>query len=171
MIEASLVNFAELVVLTVGVVIALQQLRDIKNTREIELETRQAQLFMQIFGRHFERETRENMTFVDRLQYENYDDFTEKYGLENNPDYLKLSSLATYYEGIGVFVKRNLIDPTMVDDLMSGPIIRFWEKMSKYIEELRTRTGHFESLEHVEYLYNVIKGIRDKQREAAGFTV
>ena len=108
MVEASLVNTVQTVGILVGIAIALWQLRDIKQTRETELETRQAQLFMQIFGRHFERETRENMQFVNGIQYEDYDDFREKYGPEINPDYLKISSLATYYEGIGVFVKRNI---------------------------------------------------------------
>jgi len=65
-------------------------------------------------------------------------------------------------------VKRNLVDPTMVDDLMSGPIIRNWEKIRDYVEERRRRTGHYESAEHFEYLYHVIKGLRNKQRETAG---
>ncbi len=46
MVEASLLNYAELGVLVVGIVIALQQFRDIKETRETELETRQAQLIL-----------------------------------------------------------------------------------------------------------------------------
>lgn len=41
----------------------------------------------------------------------------------------RISSLGTYFEGIGVLVKRNLVDPSMVDDLMSGRFIDFWEAM------------------------------------------
>ena len=44
MVEASLVSYAELGVLAIGVIIALQQLRDIKQSRDTELETRQAHL-------------------------------------------------------------------------------------------------------------------------------
>jgi hypothetical protein len=52
MVDASLVvNLAELGVLVVGVVVALQQLNDIKKTRETELETRQAQLFSVLMER------------------------------------------------------------------------------------------------------------------------
>jgi len=51
MVEASLVIYAEIGVLVIGVIIALQQLRDIKQTRKTELETRQAQLFMQKYNR------------------------------------------------------------------------------------------------------------------------
>jgi hypothetical protein len=46
MVEASIVNLAELGVLVVGVVIALQQLNDIKRTRETETETRQADFLL-----------------------------------------------------------------------------------------------------------------------------
>ena len=132
-------------------------------------EINQARLFMQIFDRHFEKETRENIRYFDNIEYSDYDDFIDKYSEDNNPDgFIRISSLVTYYEGIGVLVKRNLVDPTMVDDLMSGPIIRDWEKIRDYVEESRRRTGHYESAEHFEYLYHVIKGIRDKQRETAG---
>ena len=46
MVETSMVNFLELGVLVVGVVIALQQLNDIKRTRETETETRQADFLL-----------------------------------------------------------------------------------------------------------------------------
>jgi len=165
MVELStLFGLIQTLAIIVGVIIALMELRHMRQTRETELETRQAQLFMQIFNRHFERESRENISFVNNIEYENYDDFTEKYGRENSPDYEKFSSLGSYFEGIGVLVKRKLIDPTIIDDLMSGPIINFWEKCRGYIEERRERTGHVEALEHVEYLYGVIKAIRDRQR-------
>lgn len=152
------------VTVSIAAVYYTMTLRYTRRNQEMQLETRQAQLFMQIFGRHFERETRENINFVRNIQYENYDDFMDKYGLENNPDYIRISSLAAYFEGIGVLVKRNLIDPTIVDDLMSGPIINYWEQMREYIEERRERTGVVEALEHVEYLYGVVKDIRDRQR-------
>jgi hypothetical protein len=149
----------------VGIIYYIFNMRNSQKNQQMQLETRQAQLFMQIYSRQYDRETRENIHFVDKIEYENYEDFIEKYGIENNPDYLKISSLVTYYEGIGVLVKRKLIDPSIVDDLMSSPIIRVWEKLRGYVEERRERTGHVESAEHVEYLYEIIKAIRDKQRQ------
>jgi hypothetical protein len=145
-----------------GVIAWLYQMRE---NRKIN----QASLFMQIFDRQFSKENRENLYYIDSMEYRDFDDAVDKYGIENNPDgYFRFSSMMTYYEGIGVLVKRNLVDPTMVDDLMSGPIIRHWEKVRDYVEENRRRTGYYEAGEHAEHLYHVIKGIRDKQREAAG---
>ena len=131
--------------------------------------TRQAQLFMQIFSRQYEIEQRRSLHLIQNIEYEDYDDFMEKYGMENNPDiWLRMSSVGTYFEGIGVLVKRKLVDPTMVDDLMSGRIIDYWETIGPMTLEYRERTGDYEVWEQVEYLYNVIKPIQDKQRIEAG---
>jgi len=137
--------------------------------QQLQLETRQAQLFMQIFSRQYEVEQRRNIHLLNNLEYKDLDDFLEKYGPETNPDtYFRITSLATYFEGVGVLVKRNLVDPSMVDDLMSGRIIESWESTAPWILEHRERSGDYEALEHFEYLYTVIKSIQDKQRTEAG---
>ena len=80
MVDTSIVNLAELGVLVVGVIIALRQLNDIKETRETELETRQAQLFMQIYNRFSEVEFRENFNEVLTREWRDYEDYVKKYG-------------------------------------------------------------------------------------------
>ena len=144
-------------------------LRYTKRSQELQLETRQAQLFMQIYNRQYTIEQRRSLHIVSTIEIDNLEDFYEKYGPDTNPDaYFRLQSLGAYFEGVGVLVKRNLVDPTMVDDLMSGRIIDFWDALGDFIRELRERTGDYEAWEHVEYLYNVIKSIQDKQRIEAG---
>jgi len=158
--------------LLVGIAYYLIIMRNSQRNQQIQIETRQAQLFMQIFTRQYDIDQRRSLHLLNTLEYEDYDDFIEKYGPENNPDvYFRLSSLGTYFEGVGVLVKRNLVDPAMVDDLMSGRIIDFWEAFGPYILAVRERTGDYEAFEHVEFLYNVIKSIQDKQRIAVGLPV
>ena len=70
-----------------------------------------------------------------------------------------------YLEGIGVLMKKGLIDPSIVDDLMSGVIIRYWEKYEPLILEYRKRYDWPQSDEYVEYLYNKIKPIASRQRK------
>jgi hypothetical protein len=162
--------------LIIGVAYYITIMRNSQRTRELALqsqeqalETRQAQLFMQIFARQYDIEQRRSHYLIRALEYEDVDDFIEKYGPENNPDAdLRLRTLGAYYEGIGVLVKRNLIDPSMVDDLMSGRIIDFWQAIRRFALDVRERTGDYEAFEHSEYLYDVIKSIQDKQRIAAG---
>lgn len=136
MVEASLVNYAELGVLFFGVIIALQQLRDIKHTRKTELETRQAQLFMQIYNRF------NSKAFVSQLNdlrfrwnVTEFDDFMQKYGPFTNPEGWDSMASTTYFlEGIGVLMKKGLIDPEIVDDLMSGVIVSVWEKIEPSVQ-------------------------------------
>jgi len=146
--------------------------RNTQKNHQLQLETRQAQLFMQIFTRQYDIDQRRSLYLINNLEYKDLDDFGEKYGPENNPDgYFRISSLGTYFEGVGVLVKRNLVDPTMVDDLMSGRIVEFWQAVGPMTKELRERTGDYEAFEHVEYLYNVIKPIQDKQRIEASLPI
>jgi len=164
MVEASLVNLAELGVLVVGVVIALQQLRDIKQTRETELETRQAQLFMNIYDKWSNLEINRTRRVLEKWEWNNYDDWNEKYGAETNPEaYSQYVFIASWFEGIGVLIKRKLIDPTMVDDLMSLVSLWGWEKFGPIVREYRVRKNRPQYFEFWEYLYNEIRAIAYEQ--------
>ena len=93
------------------------------------------------------------------------EEFIEKYGpYTNREKYLVWLSRANFYEGIGILVKRGLIDVTMVDDLISGPLMLFWEKRAGPIAmEFRERYNNPAALEWVEYLYHEVKRVRDKE--------
>ena len=52
----------------------------------------------------------------------------------------------------------------LVDDLMSGHILRFWEKFGEtVIKETQVRENKPQYYEYVEYLYSVIKPIVESQ--------
>ena len=73
------------------------------------------------------------------------------------------SKVNGYLEGIGVLVRRGLIDPSFVDDLMSGAIVNYWERFGPYMLEYRRRDWP-QAGEQIEYLYNQIKPIVERQR-------
>ena len=165
MVEASLVNFAELVVLTVGVVIALQQLRDIKQTRETELETRQAQLFMQVWQQYNSVEYAMQRYEVYDMQWEDYDDFQRKYldvpAKEMRP-YASYVSIARLFEGLWLLIQEKLIDEKLVYQMFMGDIVRYWEKFLPRLEDLNAR-GIVHGYEPVGSLYQEAKEYRDKR--------
>lgn len=72
------------------------------------------------------------------------------------------TTIGKYYEGIGVLVKRGLIDPTFVDDLMSSAIMKYWEKYEPIAKEDRKRWMPM-AAEYQEYLYTMIKPIVEIQ--------
>jgi ribosomal protein S8 len=98
-------------------------LQNANRTQQMQLETRQAQLFMQIISTYHSEEYIKAFSEIMMWEYDSYDDYMAKYGSEVNPEaYMMYRKVFGYLEGIGVLVRRGLIDPSLVDDLMSGAI-------------------------------------------------
>jgi hypothetical protein len=71
--------------------------------------------------------------------------------------------MAMLLEGIGVLVKRGLVNTEFVDDLMSVVVTRFWDLTRSAWSEYRVWEGDQAMWEYVEYLYNQVKPIYQKQ--------
>ena len=63
-------------------------------------------------------------------------------------------SVVTVFEGMGVLVKRKLVDVEMVNELMLGFITRTWERIEPVITEYRERFEWPQALKWFEHLYN-----------------
>jgi hypothetical protein len=140
----------------------INTLRNSQRAQQLTLETRQAQLFMQIYDRWSSREITKMEWEFKNWEWDDFDDYMRKY----NSDVESISVRAVigkYYEGIGVLIKRGLIDPALVDDLMSSAILSYWEKWGPVVEEWRVLMGMPQASEYQEYLYNVIKAIAEEQ--------
>jgi hypothetical protein len=147
------IDLAQLVTISGVVVAAIVGLRQLSNL----VANRQAQLFMQLYDRFSREEFLNEFIEVMALQWVDFEDYWQKYGLDNNRDAtLKIHSVGNFFEGIGVLVKRRLIKIELVDDLMSGSIIRYWEKMMPVIIEQRKKFNWPQAYEWTEYLYNKI---------------
>ncbi|OPX65581.1 MAG: hypothetical protein A4E30_00336 [Methanomassiliicoccales archaeon PtaB.Bin215] len=84
--------------------------------------------------------------------FKDYDDFVKRYG-ELNIDQPLQNSLATisnFYEGMGILLKRKLVDEDLIRDLYGGMIVATWEKILPLVPEVRKRSPsswvNFESL-------------------------
>jgi hypothetical protein len=123
-------------------------------------EARQATMLMQLYGQMTDREwLRQQQEIYHLFEYDSFEEFMEKYGPHTNMEgYITWMSRCNFYDGLGMLIKRGLIDASMVDDLISGPIIFFWEK--RLVCEYYNNPAAFE---WTEYLYNQIKPIRDRQ--------
>lgn len=154
MVEASIVNLVELGVLVVGVIIAIQQLRDIKQTRETELETRQAQLFMQIYNSLREEKFQNYLMELRQWKAKDYDEMMEKYG--KNPDAIaKMNYVTSFFEGVGVLVEEGLLDIKLVYNLISTFLFNYWLSMPpEFFKEFRIRANRPKVWSHTELLYN-----------------
>ena len=95
-------------------------------------------------------------------EWDDFDDYVRKYDSDVEPVSLR-SVLGKQFEGIGVLIKRGLIDPTLVDDLMSASIIGYWEKWGPVVKEWSVRRNIPQASEYQEYLYNTIREIAERQ--------
>jgi len=101
---------------------------------------------------------------IFEMNYSNYDEFMEKYGWEKNPEYfINFDLIAWSFEGIGVMLSRKLIDATLVNDLIGGGMIEYWDKAKPFYHEFRRRFNLPSTYEYVDYLYEEIKPLYDKK--------
>jgi hypothetical protein len=135
------------------------QQQNTKNT----LDTRQAQLLMQIYQKFSDTEFFTKWGNVLSLEIRDYDDFIDKvYGMkrQNREIGIQLGSLFAYFEGIGVLIEEKLVDAKLVANLMSGNIVYFWEKYGPFITEYRRRTNNPREWNKTEYLYGEMMKLR-----------
>jgi hypothetical protein len=119
--------------------------------------TRQAQLFMQIYSVFRTEEFQDYITEMLSWKWNDYDDFMKRYGPTTNPKaWRALGFIAGYFEGIGLMVKKKLIDISLVENLMSTHIIYFWEKINPLSIEMRRYFNRPQIDMWKEYLYNEI---------------
>jgi hypothetical protein len=93
-----------------------------------------------------------------------FDSWWSKYGPENNMEYFKRwYSMLVFFEGIGVQIKRGLIDLAIVDDMMSGPVLICWDRYEPVIMGIREKYGYPQFQEYQEYLVNEVRKIVNRQ--------
>ena len=142
-------------------------LRNSQRTQELALkaqqqsvETRQSQILMSIYQSMSSYEYQKTWyDIVYNWKWINYDDFMTKYGPGNPEGNAQRAAIGMNLEGIGVLIKRGLIDVRMVDDMMSIYVLGYWEKFRSIILEWRRIYNVPTSHEYVEYLYYEVKKI------------
>jgi len=147
----------------VGVIYYVLDLRHQRTMRLTEIETRQANLFMQIYDHFYDEDFFSKLNeIVYKWDWKGFDDFWQKYGPSTNPEaFAKWDSVGSYFKGIGVLLEKNLIDLVLVDELIGTSIRRFWEKSRSFVKEVRVRDWPH-SMEGVEYLYNELQKREEK---------
>ena len=121
--------------LTASILYNALNLRAANKPQQLQLETRQAQLFMTLYETYRSAEFRKQWTDILKQEYTNFNDFWEKYGLENNPEaWASWQSVASFFHGIGVLVKKQLIEPSLLDELISPNVFGAWVVMGPIVK-------------------------------------
>jgi len=122
MVDAGTIQIISQIMATAGVLFAAIYYT---MTLRKQQETRNAQFFLQIYQNAQDQGFAQTISETLWLQNtEDFDEWWEKYGPENNMEFFKRwFSMQVFFEGVGILVSRKLVDPTFVDDMMSGPIL------------------------------------------------
>ena len=142
----------------VGVIYYILDLRHQSSTRQIEIETRQADLLMRLYSTWGSDEFQKAATEVVNLEFKDYNDFSEKYGKKwETPTHMAVFKVCWFFNGIGVLLNSKLADIELIDKLFGYMVKWLWEIMKPIVEGMRKQFNQPKSLEWFEYLYNEIK--------------
>jgi len=145
-------------------------LNNANRTRELQLEaqnqaeaTRQAQLYMRVWEKWDSEEFLKNLMKIYTFQYENFEEYMEKYGPYSDQEaWLSYCIIETFFEGVGVLVKRGFLDVGIIDDFLSGDFEMYWNETEIIREGLRRELTPTWA-EYSEYLYDKVINIRKEQ--------
>ena len=118
------------------------------------LETRQAQMFMNIYDQVKSSEfTSAYSKVIAQTKWSTFGEYREFYS--KDPEFRNMAeSLGLFYEGLGVLVREGLLSIRMVALLFCGMTRLYWEKHQPIVEDGRRAWGHKRWLSESEYLYN-----------------
>jgi hypothetical protein len=113
-------------------------LRTANKTQRLQLETRQAQLYMGIINVFNSLEFRRQWHLVESATWNDSDDFHEI----NPPGSDVLTAVVrhfTFFESIGSLVDKKLVDIELIDGILAQAIVMTWRKYEPIIMEDRTQ--------------------------------
>ena len=95
-------------------------------------------------------------------EWSDFDDFWEKYGSQTNPStWARWQSTASEFHGMGVLLKKGLIDIELVEELLVNQVFVAWFRMEPIVEGFKgwinTRpapmSSKYETYSGFKYLY------------------
>lgn len=92
-----------------------------------------------------------------KTEYKDYEDFVNRYGEVHSekPEQAAILALVNYFEGLGILVRRRLIDIDSVYDFWGSDINMIWEKLRPIVEGERKK-WNYPTL-NCEYFYAEMK--------------
>ncbi len=134
--------------------------------RQTEIETRQAQLFMQLMDKCSSKEGIENLRVLGRATWSSYEEWLElrRDDIEYDTAYRWISMS---YDGTGALLREGLLNVRIIALVATSMIIYHWEKHKDVIHNYRKRRNDRSYRGEWEYLYNTIMKYLEEHPELA----
>lgn len=152
------IEYLPIVLTGIGIIVSIlyytSVLRNANETQKRALETRRAQLFMNLYN-NYGLEHRNATLAVRAAHWADFDDFWENYSAVNNREFSDhVGVLWRYFTGIAVMLQQNYLDIEIVEPICGGYVLEFWEKMSPVMGGIREKWNAPRAFAEAEYLYN-----------------
>jgi hypothetical protein len=156
----TLLTYLTLISVPVGVFYHIMTLRNTRKNQELQLETRQANLFSQYHLHYQSKDFNRDMSeILYNWEWKDYEDFRTKYGSGsgNMEAFSMWMRIFQYYDGLGILISKGLLDRALVAEMMSELVILFWEKCKPVVVAARKYHNLPLAMRWTEYLYHEIK--------------
>jgi len=154
----------------VGIVYYITIMRNSQRNQQLQLETRETQLFMQIYQQLNSAESMAIWAEVRNMEVKDFKDFLKRYDSSVNPEsFGKRGHIWWSYNAIGAMVATKRIDIRLVAMLLGPMIIGQWEKWEEIIRGTREYEKSPGSCAGFEYLYEEMVKVRDQEEWSSLF--
>jgi hypothetical protein len=144
--------------ITASIVYYAIVLRNQTKIQQTQLETRRANILMNLHSAWGKDEYQKASWTVMGLEYRDFEDFVNKYGPTTEYSELnqEIYKVGWFFNGLGSLVHQEFASLDLVDELFGYMIIWLWEIIEPIIVESRIRYNQPESLKWFEHLYKEI---------------
>jgi hypothetical protein len=127
-------------------------LRNANKTQQLQLETRQAQMFMGIYNQLNRADFIDAWRAFMEMEWSTFEELQQ---VNEDPESDRhLWVLGMFYEGLGVLVKNDLVPMKLLAETITGMTRMWWEKFIPIVEEGRRELNLPRWYSETEYLYN-----------------
>lgn len=153
--------------LTASILYYASILRNANKTQQMQLETRQLQLYMQILNKLQNPEMiKQYINVVYNQEYSNYEEWRDKYGPRVDPDaYSDYNYLTAVYQNIGYLVKSGVIDvETLAEQERPQSFVTLWKKIEPIVSYHRNQFNP-EAYASLEYLCKEMERLLEQRKQ------
>ena len=149
--------------LTASVLYYTMVLRNSNKAQQLQLETRQVQLFQTFLDKITTEMWTIHQKVLREWTWETPKDFYTKYGypFEPNTEFWKLSQLLTVYESMGVLLNKGVFEIQLMYDMVGPNPYYLWEKLEPIIDDFRLNHEGGIKGQTFEYFEDYAYAIRD----------
>jgi len=128
---------------------------------------RQTDLVVRLYSAFSGKELQEAyFEVMYRMEFVDYDDFMKKYRMPSKQA-VPLWQVGKFFDGVGVLLRRKLVDIGLVDELFHAEVTLLWEKIKPLAEGRRKELNQPTIYQSFEYLYDELQKRKQKLHSTA----